>query len=67
MANLVLAIDSRKKQSYADIVDVCDELGSDGLHGSAPNALVRLLEESPTFVDTLRRIRAPKDPEAKDA
>lgn len=66
MAKQALMIDRRMKGDYADIIDVCHELGPNGKHGTAPTALVWLLKESPTFVATLKRLRESKAPENKD-
>ncbi len=52
------AINIRRVQGkpYADIIDVCTMLGVAGQFGSAPNALLHLMAESPTYQAGLKRL-----------
>ena len=40
---------------YDDIVDVCEYLG-DGQYGTATNALVQIVRNSPTFQDAVEKL-----------
>ncbi len=56
MAFAAMNIRREQGEPYGDLIDVCNMLGIAGKYGSAPNALLLMLAESPTYQAGLKRL-----------
>jgi hypothetical protein len=57
---------SRSTKRHGDVIDVCEELAN-GDYGSARNALIAVVKQSPLFRKTLQRLHRKNEPARQSA
>jgi len=67
MAFAAMNIRRTQGEPYGEVIDVCNLFGVAGRFGTAPNALLHMLAESPTYREGLEILTKSNGPESKDA